>query len=53
MMIAFKILMILCTIVSFLGSIGEKNDKTRNSYTALYAISVVILLLSILATNLM
>lgn len=53
MMIVFKILMILCTVLSFIGSIGEKDQKARTTYTALFGISGGLLLLAIVATNVM
>lgn len=53
MMIAFKILMFLCAVLSFLGSIAEKEQKAKNTDTALFAISGGLLLLAIVATNVM
>lgn len=44
MMTAFKILMLLCLILSFLGSMAEKNDKVRNGYLAAFGVSGVLFL---------
>lgn len=51
MMIAFKILMLLCVILSFLGSIAEKDQKAKNTDTILFGISGSLLLLAIVATK--
>ena len=53
MMIAFKILMFLTTILSIIGCVGEKDPKARNTFTAMFGISGGLLLLAIVASQTM
>lgn len=53
MMTAFKILMFICVILSFLGSVSEKDHKAANTNTVVFGISGVLLLLAIVATKFM
>lgn len=41
MLITFQILMILITIVTFLGSVGEKDKASRNNLTAICIASIL------------
>lgn len=53
MLTAFKILMFICAIFSFLGSISEKDSKAANNDTVVFGISGFLLLLSIVVTKFM
>ena len=53
MMTAFKILMFICAILSFFGSIAEKDPRAAKTDTVVFGISGGLLLLAIVATKLM
>lgn len=42
MLITFQIIMLLITVITFIGSVGEKDDKTlRNNLTAICIASII------------
>lgn len=53
MLTAFKILMFICAILSFFGSMAEKDPRAANTCTAVFGISGSLLLLAIIATKFM
>lgn len=53
MLTAFKILMFICVILSFIGSLGEKDRKAANTNTVVFGVSGALLLLAIVATKFM
>jgi len=46
MMVAFKILMFICAILSFFGSMGEKDTAKQKMQLAIFASSGVLFLLA-------